>query len=430
MERSADKKLPSFCRTVPLNWNDQRIGVLFLEGSDEPPEPQAESVPQGLLFGLLAYKLRSLTAGLEAADVYGRIPAGSSTVFNLNQINNALTGIIGKAQLLGFGLKDESLADRKSVLLNLDMIADEAFQAGELIKQLQRDIREEKPLETDSAPVDLSQILKQLTIVRYGSDPNLHYLRENPNVSFEADLSSSAPIEGEPDEIKPLISEVLQWVWDEFDVDEHMIINLQDRGGYSYLIVSDHRLSVEETAVGNLAFRPLEMHSDLSQSEAVSGIPRLSMSFYEKSQNEGDRLFCLRFDQESKEEDQEDRRLDILAIDDQEIIRELLSGMLDQLGYNVMVCPTGLEGVEAFKAGHFDLVITDIGLPDIDGWEVVDRIKSHQPDVPVIMISGWGLDEEVEKAGKFGIDYILPKPFRLENLSELIEKVKSRRAIA
>jgi CheY-like chemotaxis protein len=172
------------------------------------------------------------------------------------------------------------------------------------------------------------------------------------------------------------------------------------------------------------------MHPDLSQSEAVDSFPRNSVAFYEKSRDEGDRLFCLRFDQESVQTDQADQSLDILAIDDQEIIRELLTGMLDQLGYNVTVCSTGVQGVEEFESGRFDLVICDIGLPDIDGWEVVERIRSHKPDTPIIMISGWGLDEEVEKAGRRGVDHILPKPFRLENLSELIEKVKSRRATA
>ncbi|MCK4655517.1 MAG: response regulator [candidate division Zixibacteria bacterium] len=430
MERSSSRKLPSFCRTVPLNWNDRRIGVLFLEGSDEPPELQEESPIQMLLFDLLAYKLESFTVGRKSADGYGGIPVGSGAVNNLNQINNALTGIIGKAQLLGFGLKEESLTDGKSVLLNLDMIADEAFQAGELIKQLQREIREENSRVTDSAPVDLSEMLKQLTIVRYGSDPNLHYLRENPGVSFEADLSSVAPVPGEQESVRPLISEVLQWVWDEFEVDEHMLINLQDKEGFSYLIVSDHSLGGEEADVGNLVYRPLEMHPDLSQSEAVDGFPRNSVSFYEKNRDEGDRLFCLRFDQESVQTEQVGKSLDILAIDDQEIIRELLTGMLDQLGYNVTVCSTGVQGVEEFTRGRFDLVICDIGLPDIDGWEVVERIKSHKPDTPIIMISGWGLNEEVEKAGRRGIDHILPKPFRLENLSELIEKVKSRRATA
>ena len=104
--------------------------------------------------------------------------------------------------------------------------------------------------------------------------------------------------------------------------------------------------------------------------------------------------------------------------------------MLDQLGYDVTVCSTGIQGVEAFRNGDYDLIITDIGLPDIDGWEVVERIKKLDADVPIIMISGWGLNEEVEKAGRLGVDYILPKPFRLENLGELIEKVKSRRATA
>ncbi len=426
MERSSTRKLPSFCTTVPLNWNDQRTGVLFLEGSDDSLEQFDKSPERELFFDLLAFKLRSFAEGTGSRGV----PTGGGAIGDLNQVNNVLTGIIGKAQLLGFGLKDEELPDKESVLLNLDLIVDEAFQAGELIKQLQREIRREDTTEGESSAVDLSQLLKRLTIVRYGSDPNLHYLRDNPDVIFEADLSLASPVHGKAEDIEPLVNEVLEWVWDEFDVDEHILVNLQVREGYSYVIVSDHVLSDEEKDIGNFAFKPLALHPDLSQSEAVGSVLQRSVSFYERNLRDGERLFCMRFDREDVGTDQSSQSLSILAIDDQEIIRELLSGMLDQLGYEVTVCSTGRQGVEAFQKGRYDLVITDISLPDIDGWEVVERIKDRDPDIPIIMISGWGLDEEVEKAGRYGVDHILPKPFRLENLSELIEKVKSRRATA
>jgi CheY-like chemotaxis protein len=323
------------------------------------------------------------------------------------------------------------LPERDSVLLNLDMIADEAFQAGELIKELQREIRDEKPSESDNEAADISSMLNQLAIVRYGSDPNLHYLRENPGVSFVADLSSVTPVSGTPSEIKPLLGEVLQWTWDEYDIDDHIRIKLLDRGDHSYLISSDRSFTDDDLDIDDLAFRPLGMHPDLSNSEAVAGLSTASVSFCERSTEDGDRILYLRFEKtQVQSTERNDGSLNILAIDDQEIIRELLTGMLDQLGYNVTVCSTGAEGVEVFNAGVYDLVITDIGLPDLDGWQVVEKVRAADPGVPVIMISGWGLDEEVEKAGEYGVDHILPKPFRLENLSELIEKVKSRRATA
>jgi len=117
----------------------------------------------------------------------------------------------------------------------------------------------------------------------------------------------------------------------------------------------------------------------------------------------------------------------ILAIDDQEVIRELLASMLEELDYPHQICGDGRSGLEAFMRGGFDIVVTDLGLPDLDGWDLVRKIKESRPDTPVIVITGWGLDAERRKALGQLADYILSKPFRMEQLGEMILAAESRR---
>ncbi len=119
------------------------------------------------------------------------------------------------------------------------------------------------------------------------------------------------------------------------------------------------------------------------------------------------------------------RSLSILVVEDEESIRRLLSSILGLEGHEVRTFRTASEGIAAFQEGGADLVITDLGLPDQSGWEVARRVKAISPKTPVILITGWGVSAEVTEAKRRGVDYVLPKPFEFEELSELISKALS-----
>ena len=108
----------------------------------------------------------------------------------------------------------------------------------------------------------------------------------------------------------------------------------------------------------------------------------------------------------------------ILVIDDEKRILQLMHQALTKYGHNVETADNGQEGIRKFDDGCFDIVITDIRMPLIDGNGVVAHIrKSEKQSVPVIAISGtpWLL-----KADNF--DMVLPKPFLLK---QLIESIRS-----
>jgi len=114
-----------------------------------------------------------------------------------------------------------------------------------------------------------------------------------------------------------------------------------------------------------------------------------------------------------------------LVIDDDVNILEVIGDVLSFLGHKVTLASTGEEGVEKFKEGDFDIVVTDLGMPGISGWEVTRICKSLKPDVPVVMISGWGnqIDDEMVKQSK--LDGILGKPFEMNKIKTLIQNALS-----
>ena len=108
----------------------------------------------------------------------------------------------------------------------------------------------------------------------------------------------------------------------------------------------------------------------------------------------------------------------ILVIDDEKGILQLMRQALTKYGHHVETADDGQEGIRKFDDGCYDIVITDICMPVIDGNGVVAHIrKSEKQSIPVIAISGtpW-----VQEAGNF--DMVLPKPFRLK---QLIESIRS-----
>lgn len=112
-------------------------------------------------------------------------------------------------------------------------------------------------------------------------------------------------------------------------------------------------------------------------------------------------------------------KLRILVVDDDENIREILQDLLEMSGNQVVLSSNGEEALGFFYAQEFDLVITDLGMPGMSGWEVNKRIKSTHPQKPVVIISGWGAQLSEEEIKANGVDLVLPKPFSLDQIMEV-----------
>lgn len=110
----------------------------------------------------------------------------------------------------------------------------------------------------------------------------------------------------------------------------------------------------------------------------------------------------------------------ILIIDDDEMIRELLSELLQVAGHTVVSAGGGREGLRLFRQGGFDLVLTDLGMPECSGWEVASAIKRTTPRIPVALITGWGLTLDRRKLKEAGVDLVLNKPFQVAEVLALV----------
>ena len=113
----------------------------------------------------------------------------------------------------------------------------------------------------------------------------------------------------------------------------------------------------------------------------------------------------------------------ILVVDDDEMVRIALEELLLSKGYMPKVAPGGQEALDALDKESFDLVVLDIIMPGMDGYEVCRKIRKREQlsKLPVIMLTALSGEKEREKGQQAGADMFLPKPISPQKLLSLIE---------
>lgn len=115
----------------------------------------------------------------------------------------------------------------------------------------------------------------------------------------------------------------------------------------------------------------------------------------------------------------------ILIADDEYLIRWSLSQALSQEGYEVISVEDGKKALEAAKTNHFDFVITDLVMPELDGWQVLETICQGQIQPPprVIIITAHGKDETKRTALEKGAWAYVEKPYIIDRIKEILKEV-------
>ena len=115
----------------------------------------------------------------------------------------------------------------------------------------------------------------------------------------------------------------------------------------------------------------------------------------------------------------------ILLVEDQEMNRDMLSRRLTKRGYDIDIAVDGAEGIEKARSGNPDLILMDMSLPVIDGWEATRTLKADAAtsSIPVIALTAHAMSTDREKALAAGCDGYETKPVELPRLLEAIEKI-------
>lgn len=116
------------------------------------------------------------------------------------------------------------------------------------------------------------------------------------------------------------------------------------------------------------------------------------------------------------------RKRRIMVVDDEDLVRDLLSRYLDKLGYEVVLAEDGSQALRLYQERPVDLVLSDVRMPRLDGLQLLVALKDINPRLPVVLISGHGEVETVVHALKAGADNFLAKPLRMDTLARVVKQ--------
>ncbi|MBD3217127.1 MAG: response regulator [candidate division Zixibacteria bacterium] len=116
----------------------------------------------------------------------------------------------------------------------------------------------------------------------------------------------------------------------------------------------------------------------------------------------------------------------ILVVDDEEMLRKLLFKILDKEGYNVLLASSGREALDIISRERVDLIVTDVKMPEMDGFELLKKAKEKYPRIGVIVMTAFGDAYTVRDALLLGADEYITKPFKSFEIVMVVERAHWR----
>lgn len=437
--------------SIPLVVFNEVIGILIINSDDF----KQEDIP---IFNLYAAQLN---AALENARLYQRLTQANEELRNAyeklhesqtmlihsekmkaigdlasgvaHDFNNLLGIIAGRAQLLQLQATDQKIKN------GLDVILKAAMDGADTVKRLQDFAK--KKVEDNASAIDVNMIIEdviQLTQTKWKDISQ----QKGIKIDIVRVFDKLPIVYGSGSELREILT--------------NLILNSVDampNGGTITIKTKNldrlYCIEIEDTGVGIPAdilpkiFNPFyttkgergtglglsmvkalvsKRQGEISvQSEVGVGtkftitFPKLNIDKGQNLQNDTSQTFNSQLTSDYS----------ILIIDDEEEIRLLLAEILQQTGYNVSVAKDGPEGLEKFRNSNIDIVFTDLGMPEMNGWKVAKEIKKIKPNTPVILISGWGRDLKNQDITNTGVDFLAEKPFHIDEILQILSKAKN-----
>ncbi|MBI4241533.1 MAG: GAF domain-containing protein [Candidatus Rokubacteria bacterium] len=411
------------CRTAPYNFSPQEIEHITLF---------ANQAAVALHNSALINELRTALADLKTAQehlVRGETlrAMGEMTAGAAHHLNNLLAVVLGRVQLLLSRIQEPDARHA------LEIVERMALEAAEVVRRV-REFTRGQPV-TEMVPVDLNQLAREVLELTRPRWQDQAQVRE-VSIEAELELGEIPRVVGEP---APLREALLNLVLN--------AIEALPQGGRitakTWASPQGVHCSITDTGVGmdepaqQRAMEPFfttkgPRSTGLGLSVSYGIVKRHGGELaVESREGQGTTVtLCLPLAPPLSgaapahaPASTSRGRLNILVIDDEDQVRAVLAEMLATLGHTVVQAAGGPVGLRLLTAGEpIDLVLTDLGMPEMTGWEVARIVKGRWPHLPVGLLTGWGEKPQTTPEECNGVDFVIAKPVSLEALREAISR--------
>jgi PAS domain S-box-containing protein len=349
-----------------------------------------------------------------------------------HDFNNSLSPIVGFAELL---LRHPDLP-RETARSYVQLINTAAHDAASVIRRLRELYRERG--ESADGPVSLGGCIEEVVALTQPRWKN-QALGEGIEIRVETHVADVPVIRGDAAAIREMLANLIFNAVDAMPEGGTIGVRACTEAG-------DARIEVSDTGTGmseEIRLRCLEpffstkgQHgTGLGLSLVHATIERHGGTLQVESQPGQGSTFIVRLPVQSRPgatgaaavAPDSSRSLHVLVVEDDALARVSVMAQLSSQGHTVDSATNGVEGLDKFTAGRFDLVVTDRAMPEMGGDELAATIEQSAPDIPVIMLTGFGDLMDAKGELPRGVDAVVSKPVTLDALAQAIRQVTARR---
>jgi CheY-like chemotaxis protein len=347
-----------------------------------------------------------------------------------HDFNNALAPILGFSELLL--MKPETVADPAKVKSYAELIHQAAKDSAKVVSRL-REFYRHRDQGDIFAPVVVNELVQEVIAVTRPRWKD-QALAAGVNINIRTELGNVPTVAGNEAELREALANIVFNAIDAIPERGRITIRTEVQGRWLVISVSDDGAGMTE----EVRARCLEPFFSTKEDQgtglglgSVYGIVRRHDGQIDirSAPGRGTSVsLSLPIDRDTRPpqaqmpEREPGGPLRILVVEDEEIVRDVISAYLAEDRHEVVTASNGREGLEKFRAGKFDLILTDRAMPEMNGDQLAREIKAITPAQPVVMLTGFG--DLMSGAGEQpeGIDLVVGKPFTLKVLREAIAK--------
>ena len=336
-----------------------------------------------------------------------------------HNFNNILVGVLGYGEIIQRETTDPDIIQHASYVI------ESAMRAKELVERLNQAVRREE--EGDLYPVPVDEVVRETV---QAARPKWKDEPEAKGISIEvvAELGEVPSIRGARSGLHDILTNLLFNAVDAMPRGGRISIETREVDGWVQLAVSDTGVGMDEETRRRV-FEPffttkMNVGSGLGLSTVYGVVAKWGGSVAVESTPGQGTTLTLRFPAwkevevaEDKKEEARPEPRSVLVVEDEDYVCRLLSDLLSE-NYQVETALNGPQALEKFKAGNYDVVLIDLGMPGMPGDLVAREIKLVDPSAVTVLITGWNLQEHDPRLALF--DFQLQKPF---STLEEVEKV-------
>jgi PAS domain S-box-containing protein len=404
-----------------LNKNGE---VIFLEISERSYYQKGEAAGVEFIMRDISErkKIEEQLIQSEKLRVMGQLASGVAHDFN-----NALAIILGNTELL---TREVDTLSPEQIKKQLKIIEIATIDAAETVRRIQEftRIRADK----EFSKVDINEIVEE---VKEMSKPRWkdHAQERGINIKLTTLLDQNLPyVMGNSSELREVLTNIIFNSIDAMPKGGKIVIETRALDKEVQILVTDTGIGIPKEVKGRIFdpfFTTKGVASDgLGLSIAYSIISRHEGRIdIETEEGKGTTVTIelpvppeLKEIAEKEVPIKEVKCTNILVIEDEEMVRVIIEQLLTQSGHNVFKASSGEEGLNIFHKGGIDLVFTDLGMPGMSGWEVAKSIKAKDSTIPVVLITGWGVQVDDEEVKRSGVDLVISKPFKFDQVLNIV----------